>query len=65
MPIDTAPVEAFNEAVLHGLAWGDVVPVNLACLLPLQDRIAGQLCPVVHCPAGYREAMSREGLTTM
>jgi hypothetical protein len=33
------PVEALYEPVLHWLTRGDVVPVNLAVLLPLQDRI--------------------------
>lgn len=33
------PVEALYEPVLHWLTGGDVVPVNLAVLLPFQDRI--------------------------
>ena len=32
-------VEAFNEAILHGLAWRDVMPFNFSALLPFQDRI--------------------------
>ena len=35
-------VEAFDKAVLHWLAGGDVMPVNLAVLLPFQDRIRRQ-----------------------
>lgn len=33
------PVESLNEPVLHWLTGGDVMPVNLAVLLPFQDRI--------------------------
>ena len=36
-------IERFNEPVLHGLARGDVVPLNVSVFLPFQDRIAGQL----------------------
>lgn len=35
-------IEAFHQAVLHGLSWCDVVPADLAVLLPFQHRIAGQ-----------------------
>lgn len=37
--IPHSPVEAFHKAVLHGLARGDVMPVNLAVFPPFQDRI--------------------------
>ncbi len=36
-------VEAFDEAVLHGLARRDVMPADLAILLPFEHRIGGQL----------------------
>jgi hypothetical protein len=36
-------VEALHEAVLHGLARRDVVPLDMALLLPLQDGVRGQL----------------------
>ena len=39
-------VEAFNEAVLHGLAWSDVVPFDLAVIHELQDRVRGELGPI-------------------
>lgn len=39
--------EAFNERVLHGLSWCDVVPINLAILLPFEDGVAGQFGAVV------------------
>ena len=35
-------VEAFHQAVLHGLAWRDVVPTDLAVLLPLEHRVRCQ-----------------------
>lgn len=37
-----APVEALYQTVLHGLAWGNVVPVDFAVLLPLEHRVACQ-----------------------
>ena len=40
-------VEAFDEAVLHGLAGRDVVPFDLVLGAPLQDRVRGQFRPVV------------------
>ena len=39
-------VEAFHEAVLHWFSWGDVMPIDLALFLPLQDRIRSQFCAV-------------------
>ena len=41
-----AAVEAFNEAILHRLARRDVVPVDLAVLLPFQDGVGSQLRPI-------------------
>ena len=35
-------VEDFDQTVLHGFAWGNVVPVDLAVLLPFEHRVAGQ-----------------------
>ena len=32
-------IEAFDEAVLHWFSRSDVVPVDFAIFLPLQDRI--------------------------
>ena len=45
--IPHASVEGLHKAVLHWLARGDVVPVNLAVLLPFQDRIGSQFGPIV------------------
>lgn len=45
-------VNAFSEAVLHWLAGGDVTPLDLPVLLPLQDHIAGQLWPVARREEG-------------
>ena len=39
--------EALHEAVLHWLARRDVVPLDLAILLPGQDGVRGQLGAVV------------------
>ena len=52
-----ATVKAFDQAVLHGLAWRDVVPTDLAVLLPFEHRVGGQLRPVTpsecSCFRGY------------
>jgi len=40
-------VEALDQAILHGLARRDIVPSDLTILLPLEQCIAGQFCPVV------------------
>ncbi len=40
--VGQSAVEALDEAVLHGLAWRDVVPFALSVLLPRQDRVRGQ-----------------------
>ena len=45
--IAQAPVEALDEAVLHRLARRDVVPFDMALLLPVQDGVRGQLGAVV------------------
>ena len=42
-----ASVQALDEAVLLGLAGGDVVPLDSAFLLPAQDGMGGQLGAVV------------------
>ena len=46
--VPEAAVQALDEAVLHGLAWCDVVPLDPAVFLPLQDRARGQLGAVAH-----------------
>lgn len=35
-------VEVFDQTVLHRLAWGDVLPVDLTVLLPFEHLVAGQ-----------------------
>lgn len=40
-----ATVQALDEPVLHRLAWHDVMPLDLAILLPLQD-----------CPPTFRRS---------
>lgn len=42
-----ASVEALDEAVLHGPAGGDVVPLHAMVLHPCQHGVAGQLGAVV------------------
>ena len=55
-------VGTFDEAVLHGLARCDVVPLNLVLCAPLQDRVRGQFGAVaLREPAlliGYGRARS-------
>ena len=52
------PVEAFHQTVLHGFARGDVVPVNLAILLPFEHRIAGQFGAVAPREEALSEVMA-------
>ena len=39
--------KVFDKSVLHWLAWRDVVPLDLALLLPGQDGVGGQLSAIV------------------
>lgn len=39
--------EGLDEPVLYGASRGDVVPVDLGILLPLQDGVRGQLSAVI------------------
>jgi hypothetical protein len=41
------PVKTLHEAVLHWFARLDVVPLDLAILLPLEDRIRSELSAIV------------------
>ena len=41
------PVEAFDETVLHGLSRRNVVPFDPVLGTPPQDRVTGQLRPIV------------------
>src|SRR5215471_21176103 len=45
--IAKTPDKAFCKPILHGLARRDVVPLDPAFRLPLQDRVRGQLRAVV------------------
>jgi len=45
--VPQARIEAFDEPVLIWLARRDVVPLDVALLVPAQDRHAGQLGAVV------------------
>src|ERR1044072_3580530 len=40
-------VEALDKAILHRFAWRDVVPFDIAILLPRQDGVRGELGAVV------------------
>ena len=42
-----AIVEAFDEGILGRLSGGDVMPVKLAIMHKLQDRVRGELGPIV------------------
>ena len=55
-------VEAFHKTVLHGLTGPDVMPVNLAVFLPLQDRIRSQFGSIV---ADHHTGMSYAGIWVM
>lgn len=35
-----APIEAFHKTVLHRLSKSDVMSINAAIFLPIQDRVA-------------------------
>src|SRR6185312_6675453 len=50
-------VEALDEAILHRLAWCNVVPFDVAFLLPGQDGVRGELGAVV--ADDYARAASR------
>ena len=41
------PIEALDEAILHGRARRDIIPCNPLLLYPANDRIAGELRSVV------------------
>ena len=45
--ISQLAIETLNVAILHGLAWSDIVPLDLGLISPAQDRIAGQLRAIV------------------
>ena len=45
--ISEAPVEALDKTILHRLSGSNVMPLNLAVMLPLEDRIGGELSPIV------------------
>jgi hypothetical protein len=47
LPDAFSAVEAFDEGVLHWLAWCDVVPADLGLISPAKNGIAGQLRAVV------------------
>ncbi|SMP13848.1 hypothetical protein SAMN06265373_102606 [Shimia sagamensis] len=40
-------IERLHEAILHWLAWCNVVPLNVPVFLPFQDGITGQPGPIV------------------
>jgi hypothetical protein len=45
--IAQAAVEAFDEGILRRLSGRDIMPVKLAIIHELQDRVRGELGPVV------------------
>src|SRR5208283_1276778 len=45
--IPQAAVEAFDEGVLHRLAWRDVVPCDMALIGPCQDGVACEFAAIV------------------
>ncbi len=60
--IAEAAVEALDEAVLHGLARRDVVPIDAGVLTPLQDRHRCELGAVVRDNGDRLSAMSDNGI---
>ena len=61
--VPEAAIEAFHKAVLHGLAWRDVVPLDLPVFLPFQNGIRRQFGPIARrekaLPRGYGHARSQ------
>lgn len=45
--VPEAAIVAFHEAVLHGLSWRDVVPLDLPVFLPFQNGIRCQFGPII------------------
>lgn len=37
--VSQAPIEAFDKAILHRFAWGDVVPFDATVLLPFEHGV--------------------------
>jgi len=45
--VTEASIEAVDEAILDRFSWRDVVPPDLAILLPFQDGVRCQLRPLI------------------
>ena len=45
--VTQASIEALVEAILHGLPRRDIMPFDTLLLRPTEDRVAGELGPVV------------------
>ena len=57
-------IEALHQAVLHRLSWCEVMPADLAVLLPFQHRIAGQFGAIVtehHCKDSHAARLPQSG----
>ena len=52
-------VEAFDEGVLHRLAWRDVMPLDRGLAGPCQDGVAGEFAAIVADRALKRTASGR------
>ena len=60
--IAQAAVEGLDIAVLLRLAWIDVVPFYAVVVRPLQDRLAGELGPVVTDDASRFAIDAKQGV---
>ena len=45
--IPEASIKTLHKAILHRFPRRNVMPLNLAVLLPLKDRIGGEFSPIV------------------
>ena len=57
--IPQAAIEAFHEAVLHRLAWRDVMPFHTAIFLPFEHGVRRQLGAVARREEGLLRGYGR------
>lgn len=60
--VPEAPIETFDEGILHRLAWRDVMPFDAGLLAPPRDCHRGQLRAVVGDDRGGPAAPAHDGV---